>query len=33
MDFLKKGRRLESPFSGNRYEIVQKLGGGGFGAT
>jgi eukaryotic-like serine/threonine-protein kinase len=33
MDILKKGRRLESPFSDNRYEIVQKLGEGGFGAT
>jgi serine/threonine-protein kinase len=33
MVLLKEGRRLESPFSGKRYEIVQKLGEGGFGAT
>jgi serine/threonine protein kinase len=33
MVLLKEGRRLESPFSGNRYEIAQKLGQGGYGST
>src|SRR5262245_29005454 len=33
MVLLKNGRRLESPFSGNRYEIARKLGQGGFGTT
>ena len=31
MDLLKSGRRLESPYSGKRYEIVAKIGEGGFG--